>query len=344
MKSTRERVFGKRPDLSINALDWMEDEDVLAITTRSQNQINSDFNRNVSRNQPINNFARNTSNFRNNFNNQQFTFADLISKYNIVEDLAKVKVDSTLIDLARVPEQHKNLENCLASSLVNKSVNKPVHTATSNNVDKPSAYNLINDENFLDDRYETLTSVQNPYSPKNPPFYVSMKIMDKISHCCLIDGGSRPNMILKKIMEELGLSCTNDNPRNMLAFNKQRQSTIGEIKDVTLVMFSHPKIRTACSLQVTDMSFNNYSIILGRDWQALTRGYYSMDGSHIIILKGSKNIIIYQEERLVPYIENPPQPNVNYVETDVGVYSIFDEGEVEHSEHKPIVSPNNDIW
>jgi hypothetical protein len=27
------------------------------------------------------------------------------------------------------------------------------------------------------------------YLVKNPPFYISVKIMDKISHCCLIDGG-----------------------------------------------------------------------------------------------------------------------------------------------------------
>jgi len=37
LKSTREHVFGKRPDSSVNALDWMEDEDVLAVITRSQN-------------------------------------------------------------------------------------------------------------------------------------------------------------------------------------------------------------------------------------------------------------------------------------------------------------------
>jgi len=104
----------------------------------------------------------------------------------------------------------------------------------------------------MDDLDEIIASVQSSYNPKNPPFYVSMKIMDKISHCCLIDGGSGPNVISKKIMEEIGLSCTNENTRNMLAFKKQRQSIIGKIKDVTLVMCSHPEIRTTCNLQVMD--------------------------------------------------------------------------------------------
>jgi hypothetical protein len=35
------------------------------------------------------------------------------------------------------------------------------------------------------------------------------------------------------IMEELDLSCTNENTRNMLSYNSLQQTTIGEIKDVT---------------------------------------------------------------------------------------------------------------
>jgi len=63
LKSTREHVFGKRPNLSINALDYMDGEDVLAVTTRSHNKRNSNFNRNVSRNPPVINSSRNVSNF-----------------------------------------------------------------------------------------------------------------------------------------------------------------------------------------------------------------------------------------------------------------------------------------
>jgi hypothetical protein len=44
---------------------------------------------------------------------------------------------------------------------------------------------------------------------KNPPFYIFVKIMDKIAHCCLIDGGSGPSVMSKIIMEEIGLFCTN---------------------------------------------------------------------------------------------------------------------------------------
>jgi hypothetical protein len=48
------------------------------------------------------------------------------------------------------------------------------------------------------------------YPVKKSPFYISLNIMDKIAHCCLIDGGSGPSVMSKIIMEELGLSCTNE--------------------------------------------------------------------------------------------------------------------------------------
>jgi ribonuclease HI len=147
--------------------------------------------------------------------------------------------------------------------------------------------------------------------------------MDKIAHCCLIDGGSGPSVMSKIIMEELGLSYTNENARSMLSYNSLQQTTIGEIKDVTLVLCAHPEIRTTLGIQVIDMHVRNYSIILGRDWQALIGGYLSLDGTHLSMPRNGKNIIFLREGRISPYIESVPQPNVNYIEEDLGVYSIF---------------------
>ena len=147
--------------------------------------------------------------------------------------------------------------------------------------------------------------------------------MDKITHCCLIDGGSSPSVMSNIIMEELGLSCTNENAKSMLSYNSLQQTPIGEIKDVTLVLCAHLEIRTTLNIQVIDIPINNYSIILGRDWQALTGGYLSLDGTHLFVPQNGKNIIVLREGRISPYIESVPQPNVNYIEEDLGVYSIF---------------------
>jgi hypothetical protein len=71
------------------------------------------------------------------------------------------------------------------------------------------------------------------------------------------------------------------------------------------------------------MPVSNYSIILGRDWKYLTDGYLSLNGTHLSIPHNGKNIIVLREGRISPYIESVPQPNVNYIEEDLGVYSIF---------------------
>jgi ribonuclease HI len=77
------------------------------------------------------------------------------------------------------------------------------------------------------------------------------------------------------------------------------------------------------------MPMSNFSIILGRDWKALMGGYISLDGTHFFIPRNGKNIIVLREGRISPYIESTPQPNVNYLEEYLGVYSIFaDEGDI----------------
>jgi hypothetical protein len=134
------------------------------------------------------------------------------------------------------------------------------------------------------------------YPIKNPPFYIYVNIMDNIAHCCLIDGGSGPSVMLKIIMEDLVLSCTNENPRSMLSYNSLQKTTIGEIKDVTLVLCVDPKIRTTLDIQVIDMPIRNYSIILGRDWKALIGGYLSLNGMHLSVHQNGKKIMSLEKE------------------------------------------------
>jgi hypothetical protein len=109
----------------------------------------------------------------------------------------------------------------------------------------------------------------------------------------------------------------------MLSYNSLQQTTIGDIKDVTLVLCTHPEIRTTLNIHVIDMHVSNYSIILGRDWQDLTGGYLSLDGTHLSIPQNGKNIIVLREGSISSYIESSPQSSVNYIEQDLGVYSIF---------------------
>jgi hypothetical protein len=145
----------------------------------------------------------------------------------------------------------------------------------------------------------------------------------------------------KIIMEELGLSFTNENARSILSYNSLQQTTIGEIKDVTLVLCTHPEIRTTLNIQVIDMPMINYSIILGRDWQDLIGGYLSHEGTNLSIPQNGKKIIVIREGGISPYIESVPQPSVNHIKENVGVYSIFAE-----EDNIPLerIDSNDELW
>lgn len=175
------------------------------------------------------------------------------------------------------------MNNALTTSKVTQPLFKPWPTQSANMVDF--------EEQYFELEGEVNAAIPSRSEPKYPPFNVLMKIMGKIVHSCLIDGGSSPNIMLKVIMEQLGLTCIGE-ARNMLTFNKKIQPTIGQIKDLTLTLCAYPKVKTTCNFLIAYMEVGNFSIILGREWQYLTGGYLSLDGSHITISHNRKNIVI----------------------------------------------------
>ena len=90
------------------------------------------------------------------------------------------------------------------------------------------------------------------------------------------------------------------------------------------------------------MLINNFSIILGRDYQVLTNGYISLYGSHMSLPKNGKNIIVPREDRICRYIEIVPKPHVNYIEQSFGVYFIFCEDDDEYV--VCCINPKDAIW
>jgi hypothetical protein len=95
--------------------------------------------------------------------------------------LANIKVDATLLDMDVVPEQQAHLQNIMEGKIYN------IANLFEESKEEESTINKIGVSNF-----------RNPV--KKPLFYISVKIMDKIAHCFLIDGRSGPSVISKIIM------------------------------------------------------------------------------------------------------------------------------------------------
>jgi hypothetical protein len=285
-KSAKDKIFGKIPKTTIIVLDFVEPEDVMIINTRKKAYApKGKFDPPHNPSSPSSSSPAVTIQVAN-FPDSQGTISPLpSSKYNILNQLANIKADETLLDMVVIPKQQMHLKQFMEekASIVS---------------------NLSEEVNEEDSSVNKVGVHKFKYPIKNPPFYISVKIMAKIAHYFLIDGGSGPSVMSKIIMEELGLSCTNENARSMLSYNSLQQMIIGEIKHVTLVLCAHPEIRMTLSIQVIDMLVSNYSIILGRDWKSLIGGYLSLNGSHLSVPQNGKNIIVLREGRISPYIES----------------------------------------
>jgi hypothetical protein len=308
-KSVRDKIFGKIPEATIVVKDFSKLENGMVINTRNKAYApKGKFDPPRSSSSPSSSSTSIVPQVPKILESQGINPSPPSSKYNILNQLANIEEYATILDMVVVPEQQMYLKQFMEGKAF-------VVANLSEEVDEDdSSVNKVGVHNFR-------------YPVKNPPFYISVKIMDNIAHFCLIDGGSSPSVMSNIIMEEIGLSCTNKNAKSMLSYNSLQQTTIGEIIDVTLVLCAHPKIRTTLNIQVIAMPMRNYSITLGRYWQALTGGYLSLNGTHLSVPRNGKKIIVHREGRISPYIESVPQSSVNYIEEDVGVYSIFAEAD-----------------
>jgi hypothetical protein len=186
-KNVRDKIFGKRPDTTIVVLDWVEPEDVMIINTKNKsytakgkNDIPHTSSTPRSSSQSDDTQVVRTS------DNQGVYFPLPSSKYNILNQLTNIKVDATLLDMVFIPEQQKHLKIFIEGKI------STIVNLFEESKEEDSTVNKIGVNNF-----------RNPVT--NPPFYISVKIMDKIAHCFLIDGGSGPSVMSKIIMEDLGL-------------------------------------------------------------------------------------------------------------------------------------------
>jgi hypothetical protein len=262
-KNVRDKIFGKRHETTIVVLDFAEPEDVMIINTRNKSYApQSKYDPPHTYSSPSSSSPAATFQVPKDPDCQGTTSPLPSSKYNILNQLANIKEDANLMDMVVIPEQQKHLKNFMEGKA------SVVANLFEEVDEEDSSVNKVGVHNFR-------------YPVKKNLFYIFVNIMDKIAHCCLIDGGLGPSVMSNIIMEELGLSCTNENTRSMLSYNSLQQMTIGEIKDVTLVLCAHPEIWTTLNIQVIDMIVRNYSIILGRDWKSLTGGYLSLDGTLI---------------------------------------------------------------
>jgi hypothetical protein len=90
------------------------------------------------------------------------------------------------------------------------------------------------------------------YDEDVPPFYVSLKIHDLNFHNSILDSGASHNLMLKVIMDELGLEVTR--PYNdLFSFNLRKFNCLGFIKDLVLSLSQIPTKNMVMDIVVADI-------------------------------------------------------------------------------------------
>ena len=72
-------------------------------------------------------------------------------------------------------------------------------------------------------------------SDASPPFYISLKIHEKILHNYLMDSGASHNVMPKVVMDELGLDITKTY-LDLYSFDSRKVKCLGVIKDMVVTL------------------------------------------------------------------------------------------------------------
>jgi hypothetical protein len=110
-KTARDKIFGKRPETIIDVLDFVEPEDVMIINTR-----NKSYAPKGKYDPPCNSSSPSSSSLAATVQvpkvpDSQGTISPLpSSKYYLLNQLANIKKNSTLLDIVVVPKQQRHLK------------------------------------------------------------------------------------------------------------------------------------------------------------------------------------------------------------------------------------------
>jgi hypothetical protein len=182
-KNVRDKIFGKRPNTTIVVLDWVEPENVMVINTGNKYYTaKGKYDPPRTSSTPSSSSQGADTKTVRTLDNQGVPSPLPSSKYNILNQLDNIKPDATLLDMVVIPEQQKHLKKFMEVKI------STITNLFEESKKEDSIVNKIGVKNFRN-------------FVKTSPFYISVKIMDKTAHCCLIDGESGPNVMSKIIME-----------------------------------------------------------------------------------------------------------------------------------------------
>jgi hypothetical protein len=228
-------------------------------------------------------------------------------KYNVVEDLSKLRITLPFTEVVKIPQQRENILRLL---------------------DDP--FEKV--EIFVTSPKQSQNKSTVKLRGKIPPFYISIENHDVSLHNCLVDTGATNNIIPLAVMEALGMICTKyyEIGESIYAINSRQIPAYGEIKDFYAWIKPTPHIITIFNIIVVDLS-PAYGVVPRRDWSSMIGGYIMNDGSYMMLPDKEGEMIKVPREPRKPFSFKKKDNELMEDYIDIGIikYAILD---MEHIE------------
>ena len=114
-----------------------------------------------------------------------------------------------------------------------------------------------------------------------PPFYISLRLHDFVLHNAMFDYGASHNLMLKVVMEILGLDITRKY-HDLYSFDSSRVRCIGLIKDFVVSLDQIPTKNVLMDVVVADIP-PRFGMLLSRSWGEKLKGTLQLDFSYATI-------------------------------------------------------------
>jgi hypothetical protein len=227
-----------------------------------------------------------------------------LSPFNLEHEINKIKIIVPLVELMKnEPLKHSSL----------KVLQSPAPVISSDIVNLQDENHVITIGLHIEDKYNS-----------SPPFYISLNIHDKILHTCLMDSGASHNVMLKVVMDELGLDITKPY-QDLYSFDSKRV-----IKYLVVTLSQLPMKNVVMDIVVADIP-PNFGLMLSRSWVKKVGGSLQMDLTlETIPILGGEHRKLYREIRfsyIVSDHDNPGNHPIYAVDNEIGstIFHISDD-------------------
>jgi hypothetical protein len=192
-------------------------------------------------------------------NNQHLMSNPTQMKYNVIEDLSKIRITLPFTEVVKILQQRENIL-------------------------------ILSDDQYRKMQF-VVTSVKQSQNKsttklrgKIPPFYISIQNHDVSLHNYLVDIGATNNIMPLAVMAELGMKYTKyyETSESIYAIDSRQVPSYGEIKEFYAWIMVAPHIITVFNIIVVDLH-PAYGVVLGRYWSSMIGGYIMNDRSCMIL-------------------------------------------------------------